>query len=73
MTIEEAIEEARHSGRFVIAVMSAESDAIHVTEQHTDGVNLAIGCASLVKATLGKLDSAAERKFLEEFLTELRK
>lgn len=62
---------ARHK-RFLIAVMTSENDAIHLTEQHTSGVNLAVACAALVKAVLGRLDPIAERKFLEEFVTELR-
>lgn len=71
--IQQAIESISQSGRFVVAVMSANDDAIQITEQHTAGINLAVGCAALVKSVLGPLDPIAERKFLEEFVTELRK
>lgn len=71
-TITEAIDAARQRGSFVVAVMSAERDAVSVTSQTTAGVNLAIGCAVLVKQTVGRLDRSAERDFLERFLKELR-
>lgn len=71
-TITEAIDAARQRGSFVVAVMSADRDSVSVTSQVTDGVNLAIGCAVLVKQTVGRLDRSAERDFLERFLKELR-
>lgn len=67
-----AMEQGRKSGCYVFSVMRADADAVHVTQESTEGVNLAKGCGALVKATLGKLDQAAERKFLEEFVKELR-
>jgi len=70
--LETAIEVASRKDRFLVAVMFADQDSIRLTEQHTAGVNLAVGCAALVKSVLGVLDSAAERKFLEEFVRELR-
>lgn len=60
-------------GNNVFAWMEAKDDAVHVSQTHTAGVNLAIGCGALVKSVLGRLDPMSERKFLEEFITELRK
>lgn len=68
----DAADRAQQSGRSLVAVMYADRDAIQITQQHTPGLNLAIGCAGLVKSVLGRLDKVTERKFLEDFVKELR-
>lgn len=56
----------------VATLMEARDDRVDVTTEATPGVNIAKGCAVLVKQTLGSLDSRSERAFLEEFIRELR-
>lgn len=72
MNVDEKIEEARSQGRYVAVVMQSRADRVDVTYEVTEGVNLALGCAALVKGALGRLDKAAERNFLEQFVKELR-
>lgn len=72
MSIEEAIEAAKQNGRYLVAVLSQESDAVRVVEQHTEGVKMSVGLGALLKAVMPDLNRQQRRTFLEELLKEWR-
>ncbi len=72
MTIEEAIEAAKANGRYLVAVLSQEADAVRVVEQHTEGVKLSVGLGALLKSVMPDLNRHQRRTFLEEMLKEWR-
>ena len=70
--LEDALADARRSGRYLVAVFTQEADAVRVFHDHTPGVKLSLGLGALLKSVMPDLDKDAKRRFLEEMLKEWR-
>lgn len=66
----DAVAAAVTSGRYCVAVMSQDADAVAVFQAHTPGVRLSAGIGALLRQVMPPMHRSEMRVFLEELLRE---
>ena len=67
-----AFDAAQANGRYLVAVLSQQQDAVSVFQTHTAGVKLSVGLGALLKSVMPGLSREQKRTFLQEMLKEWR-